>query len=535
MQGRINRRRFLLTSAGLGALSAWTLPGCGGSSETNAATIEPQLPPAPTPIPSPGPSPAPSPTPTPNPVPPPPGAPVVRSPYTPVIVETEIKNPSLYGWSAGPGLWNNCKHVRFAEYNGFLYQHSGDYSAGFPSQQRADYPPSAYWGDNQRQDMWRASLTPNASGRIEWELSQNFYHNYPWNGSSGRLSPEPQRGPFMPDAFGWVVDKRGDFWSGPWGSGYTGVTGDAAGLAPNYAAMFKWNMPGVHTNGIRLGDGWTLPTQDRLGIDVPNAARATGRTGESAYDPVTDAIYVVGHDYNDTQKRVTIQLRKFSCVPTNGKHTWTAIPLTVPISVLGAPSTYTYANVTWEHSNVAIAGRILFYPFLCEYGVAAGQGNAGANREKLRLARIVTVNLDTFEISSIGMPSTMPWWTRTWDGPETGLGYDPGVTGEKRAMRGVGTRLVLGPDQWHKMGVDPWIVSYDPATNTWTAFDPPTNPDWPNTLGSLAAVPSRGEAWLIGNGSVFGNNQAEIDFRNSRGLHVPLANSGRRIVKFRIY
>ena len=208
-------------------------------------------------------------SPTSNVVPPPPSAPVVRSAYAATIVETEIKNPSLYGWGSGPAFWNNCKHVRFAEHNGFLYQHSGDY-AGFPRQQRSDYPPNPYWGENQRQDMWRASLAPNATGRIEWELSQNFYHNYPWNGSAGRLSPEPQRGPFMPDALGWVVDKRGDFWSGPWGSGYTGVTGDAAGLAPEYAAMFKWNMPGVHSNGIRLGDGWTLPPQDRLGIDVSN-------------------------------------------------------------------------------------------------------------------------------------------------------------------------------------------------------------------------------------------------------------------------
>ena len=60
----------------------------------------------------------------------------------------------------------------------------------------------------------------------------------------------------------------------------------------------------------------------------------------------------------------------------------------------------------------------------------------------------------------------MPWWTRTWDGPENGLGYDPATAGEKRAMRGVGDRLVLGPDQWLKMGVDPWVVSYDPAANT---------------------------------------------------------------------
>ena len=47
-------------------------------------------------------------------------------------------------------------------------------------------------------------------------------------------------------------------------------------------------------------------------------------------------------------------------------------------------------------------------------------------------------------------------------------------------------------------------------------------------------MPSLGEAWLIGNGSIFGNDQAEIDFRNSRGLHVPKPDSGRRIVRFKI-
>lgn len=520
---RINRRRFLLTTAGLGMASAWALPGCGGSSEPSAApaAASPSLPPPPLPAPPPASGNTTSAS----------TAVVTRSPFTPVYVETEIKNPALYGWSAGPGIWINCKHVRFVEYNGYLYQHSGDYT-GFPSQQRPDYPPNDYWHESQRQDMWRASLTPNSNGRIEWELSQNYYHNYPWNGSSGRLTPEPQRGPFMPDAFGWVVDKRGDFWSGPWGPGYTGVTGDAAGFKPDYGAMFKWNLPGVHTNGIRLGDGWTLPTQDRLGIDVRDAPRASGRTHESAYDPVTDAIYVVGHDYDNVQKTVTIQLRKFSCVPVNGKHSWTAIPIPASLAALGAPATFTSANVTVEHSNVAIAGRLLCYPFLCEYGVPAGTGNAGVARDALRKTQIVTVNLDTLTVSSIPMPSSMPWWVRTWDGPEKELGVEPGVTGEKRVMRAVRDRLVLGPDGWHKIGVDPWVVSYDFGTNTWTAFDPPTTHDWPNTLGGMASVPSLGEVWLIGN--FVGLDQAETAFRNAHGLQVSLPTSGRRIVRFRI-
>jgi hypothetical protein len=129
------------------------------------------------------------------------------------------------------------------------------------------------------------------------------------------------------------------------------------------------------------------------------------------------------------------------------------------------------------------------------------------------------------------MPSTMPWWVRTWDGPEKQLGFDPGVTGEKRMLRAVGDRLVLGPGLL-KIGVDPWVMSYDFATNVWTAFDPPTTHDWPSTLGGMAAVPSLGEVWLIG--SFSGLDQADVAFRNAYGLHVQPANAGRRIVRFRI-
>jgi hypothetical protein len=298
--------------------------------------------------------------------------------------------------------------------------------------------------------------------------------------------------------------------------------------------MFKWRMPGMHTNGIRLGDGWSLPAQERLGIDVPNAPRATGRTNESVYDPVTDAIYVVGHDYDSTRRNVSVQLRRFSCVPVNGTHRWSAINIDVPIATLGAPASFTFANVTWPHNNVAIAGRLIFYPFVCEYGVSAGSGNAGTARDRLRKTQIVIVNVDTQAVSSIALPSNMPWWTRTWDGPEKELGQDPLTVGEKRAMRGVGSRLVLGPDHWQKIGVDPWLMSYDPSTQVWTAYDAPTMHDWPNTLGSLAAVPSLNEAWLIGNGAIFGAGQPTLDWRTAQGMHVPAANSGRRIIRFRI-
>ena len=70
---------------------------------------------------------------------------------------------------------------------------------------------------------------------------------------------------------------------------------------------------------------------------------------------------------------------------------------------MGAPSTFTSANVTWPHCNVAIAGRWLFYPFLCEYGVAAGQGNAGSSRDKLRLTRIVMIHLDRLDVTTIAL------------------------------------------------------------------------------------------------------------------------------------
>lgn len=469
-------------------------------------------------------------------------------------ISTQIKSPSLYGLSAGSNYWLNIKHQRVIEHNGYLYHASGDFQ-GWPfGAGKAGFPPNPAddpFGYDGRQDLWRAEISSAAlsAGLIEWELAQNAYHNYPWNGTSGHFGPGnpgggalPERGPYSPDALGWVVDKRGEFWMGPCTVGYTTTyKGEAAGQDPGYPAMFKWNLPGVHSNGVRYGNGWSLPAQDRLEIDVPvwggADAKGYGRPNDSAYDPLTDAIYVVAPQSSNSNKTFNFQLLKFSCVPNAGKHSWTKFDITIPMASLNAPAVFSSANNDYNIGSCAIVGRWFYFPFLVHYnGVSnpnfSGGGGVGA---VLRRSTLVAIHLDTRQVMPIPYPAQQNWWLRTWDGPLSDSYPHPPLTpGQNRQLRALNNKLICGPDGTLKIGTDPWLSVYDPATAAWTLYNPPTDHDWPGSLGTLVAVHSLNEAWLIGNLRTSNWDSTHKSWAQANGLHVPPDNAGRHVVRFKV-
>jgi hypothetical protein len=562
----MKRRKFLFTAAfGIGSTSGFGLIGCGGS---EALGSNPPVAAPPPPQGSPSPSPAPVPAP-----PPPAGSPPALPSGTGTI-DIEFKNASLYGVASGDAyIFKNIKHHRIIEYNGYLYLSSGDW-AGFPSRQLPDYPPSSNWGEAGRQEMWRASLTPNASGRIEWELANNFYHNYPWNGSSGHFAPEPQKGPYMPDAQGFTVDKRGDFWVGPFHTydSYSGLDGPAAGYSTTHSVMFKWNLPGVHSNGIRYGNGWTVPSQDRLwkpatsagDYDIAPSFDGTyshnwGRQGETAYDPVKDQVVTCA--FSATSSALRIQLFKFDCVPTAGKHLWHKTSTLIAPSALGGLSStaFTGLNASYSISNAAIVGRKFFSVCCFHYsGVAAGTGNWGTDNTTLRSAILIQVDLDTGAVSHVPWPAAQKWFLRAFDGPNgkdsygygmvgntainNGFGLTSSDAGQYRKIVGVNDKLVLGPGKYTQIKGgsfpgDAWIMVYDPATGTWQLWEPPTTHDWPFTLGNLVAVPSLGEAWLVGGiwgGDISTAHPTYQQWLANNNIHISQQSAGRRIFRFKI-
>jgi hypothetical protein len=377
----------------------------------------------------------------------------------------------------------------------------------------------------------------------------------------------------MPDALGFVVDKRGDFWAGPCNVGYSQVTGDAAGESFQYwAPMYKWNMPGLHSNGVRLGNGWSRPDQNRLknplsggtagvhfdvGVTTDSEMCGWGRPNTTAYDPVTDKLYVVGIQMSNTEIRVALywmSLDPAVVASQGGQYRWVRESLApLPLQSVGVSATVT-SNADWlgdrknaNVSNVAVVNGALYFSFVQTLGVTSG-GNY--NSTTLRKSWILSVDLTSKAVGWVPYPAAMDWWLRTWDGPLVALGAHPLTTAQYRSLKGVGNKLVLGPDAAsHNVTRDPWICVYDTVSKAWTLFDVPANysltnggHDWPNSIFSLVAMPSVGEVWLAGQGAIDGTaGDADDTFRQDNGLHNPKRFqstsgqwTGRRIIRFKV-
>lgn len=471
-----------------------------------------------------------------------------------------------------------------------LFLLGGDY-AGWPQGQRSDYPTTPYWSYSGRQDGWYMDVSTSVSGgTARWKLAQNYYHNYPWNGSTGYFGAgrpgggtEPQRGPLQPDAIGMFIDRRGQIWHGPSWSKYDQNFGTEIGgeTAHNFAAMYKWDMPDTYpSTGIRLGGsgdgtkGWRRPAQNRLALFTVNDTAGTYDVGDpsesfgyarpnaTAYDPVTDRAYVVGVSMNSTT--LTCSVYSMSLDPNvvsgqGGQYLWQRNhQASISTRRLGLKNVSSVQSPNDDMHNgdigsTLVIGDYLYFNWTASINVTSG-GNVTSTF--MRKAWLMRFRLSTQTLDYVPFPEQMNFWLSLWDGPlaAQGYAYDPnlyGTTGQYRNMKAVGTKIVVGPDFAHRVTRDPWICVYDTTTQTWSTWGAPADyaitnggHDWPKTIFNLHAVPSLGEAWLIGNTSP-GDDFGSVDdsFLATNGLHrrwwqmnvnAPGVQLGRRIIRFKV-
>jgi len=519
------------------------------------------------------------------------------------VVAQHPENPANTFGGNGLGPLRSIKHNVLIAAGDYVYLAGGDWDDHYPVNVSGSgtpgykietgtgfYPPGPKGPNTQngRQEIWRTQIsTAASSGTSTWSMVGNAYAEYPWREDLGHgFYDGAQRGPFMPDGTGMFVDRNGQIWMGPCDIGYDDLRGsEMAGNEPSFAAMYKWTPPGYNNtsvtgagvNGVALGNGWTMPNQSRLqafsignpGTDWDAGLNASGNVGWGrpnkgpAYDTTDHKARVVNVDNGGSQgNRVFyVHVSAFDCAPDgNGKHNWVRQTATVPIMQMGSPPQHvvTGINTGWGQGgigNTCQIERTLFFSLMVAYGVNDGSGNADyvgqPDTTSLLRGAIIAVDLNTFpaasSVSYIPLPQMMPWWLRTFDGPQSGDGHHPGTPGQNRGMVAVGNKLVIGPDSFHKVDTDPWIVVYDTVSKTWECFDPPayygiTNGghDWPNSLMALVAVPSLGEAWLCGLATLSDYGQY-TPYRAANNFHDPAAyyNStglwaSRRIFRFKV-
>lgn len=510
------------------------------------------------------------------------------------------ENPSadLSGYG---GMFQNIKHQGLLTVGSGttrkMYLWSGDWDYGYPQNTNySGYKSEAGGGvlGDGRQEIWMADISTSAlaspSG-IRWTMVHNGYHAYPWTGSQGYYNTA-QKGPQASDSLGMVVDKRGQFWMGPcdyndYLSGSANNLPEYRGADYSYAAMFQWNQPsitnntattGAGVNGVALGNGWTLPSQDRLqkstggtpvtdyDISASGAnssfgwGRVPGARG-SIYDSTNDRIYVISLGADAANKRVTVQLYGFNPDPAaaalnGGKYAWTKYPSkTINLREYGGPADNQYSGLNfggWGDNlkgNLSICpqmiGRKIYFVACFSYtgatnGLSIKRGD-GATDHHTR-GHLWSINVDTRDMewipfSQANWDNTRPegWWTRVWDGPDSWDAYLAGeglTPAQQRSLCAIGDKLIVGPDNWHKLNVDPWFQIYDTTRKVWTVSQPPTDHDWPNTLDALVAVPDLNEAWMVG--AFTGLGSSTRTFMSNHGMAIPPSNAGRRILRFKV-
>lgn len=475
---------------------------------------------------------------------------------------------------------------------------SGDWTDKWPSHNnRSDYPPIAagygFQNDDGRQEMWDADVSGipaiGTDGNIRFKLANNFYHDYPWSGSTGYSGVggfggvEPQKGPYAPDGLGFVIDKRGDYWMGPCNVGYTPDFGAANGESfTNWDPIYKWNKPGVHTNGVRYGNGWTRPNQTRLrnryastgyDIGVPGENPGWGRPNTTAYDPVNDCLWVVAVNVGVSggDASIGVVLYRFPCVPTGGTHTWERYPLTTVLAknVGGPYETVTGHSLTGSGGDGDICNTVycngsIYFTHLHHFWVSPNanwQNLSGYWSDTWKnVARILRVQLNpgnfaSSTVSWLPFPQAQNWWMRTWDGPNAAEAYAvggySGTPAQARSLKSVNNKLVMGPGPSSKVAVDPWISVYNTAgtPSAWVNSQPPASypltnggHDWPKSLFSVVAMPSLDEVWLAGNVSDDISPGGAVDnFHIAHGMHRRNAYEaasglfvGRRIIRLKV-
>lgn len=510
-------------------------------------------------------------------------------------LNVEARNPendsATWGAAGGGPFVAGMKHQKIFEKDGYLYLMGGDWSDGYPLS--LESPPSGYKTepinsatlDNCRQEIWRCSVADAVStGTATWRMVGNAYAHYPYVSALGRgYYNSFERGPMMPDGLQAFVDNSGQIWQGPCDDYYDYLYGlEISGQRNTYAPMFKWLTPeqrvalgqpvtnvvattGAGINGVALGNGYSLPNQDRImrpsypgveGTDYDTGLGAGGSYGWGrpnagpAFDATDNKARVVSVGLNHLSSPMTyvISVFAFNCTAVAGKHNWERTNITIPYYLLGGPSPsvlHSIALYSGGIGNTCQIGRKIYFSFLRHYVVTDNSGNVsveGGTKNVLKKASIVVLDIDNLTssgVSTIPLPESSPWWIRHFDGPDSDPGANVLTPGQYRSMVAVGTKLIVGPDRFTKIGVDPWLNVYDTATKTWTTFHPPTGNDWPNSLFALTPVPSLGEVWLIGC-ATGGDSPAAADPVEYAGLHDWRASAngglypGRRIVRFKV-
>lgn len=480
--------------------------------------------------------------------------------------------------TAGIGPLRSTKHTGLIVNGDYLYLWSGDWDDAYPvnSNTASGYKAEGTISQNGRQEIWRTQISDaRDTGTATWRMVSNAYAEYPWTGSAGYYAGTT-KGPFQPDGLGMFADSSGQMWMGPCDVGYNDLDGfEIAGQKTTYAAMYKWTQPGSNATGygdpdVALGNGWTLPNQSRLqiagtgtagvdydaGLESGSGCIGWGRPNKGpAYDASDNKARVVSVSSGGSQgaRTFSISVYSFNCTADGtGKHIWTRQTVSgVPIQQMGGPpqAITTGVNTGWGAGgigNTCQIGRTLYFSLMVQYTVNDGSGNYTTSVRNS--GQIIAVNLDTFpaasSVSYVPLPEKMNWWLRSWDGPDARAAAIHGPTGtfitpgQYRSMVAVGTKLVIGPDRWIKIGTDPWACAYDTARQIWTTSQAPTNSDFPNTLMGMVAVPSLGEAWLCGtpSGGDFDAATAATygwydpnTYYNQTGQW-----TGRRIVRFKV-
>ncbi|MCW5879707.1 MAG: hypothetical protein KIS91_02050 [Anaerolineae bacterium] len=434
--------------------------------------------------------------------------------------------------------WNNINPSNpatgapVAGSGGYVWQFGGDF-VGAPhvaSANVAGYPPvtGGTWNnDSSRQDCWRAKVE-EVGGAVEMDMSSNFCAFYPFQGGG----PDPASvslGPPAPDGVCAVVDKRGDFWVGP---GYARF--DSLITNPPVAAkrsgpcmpMFRFRMPGEHSNGVRMGNGWHEPAQNYL---LP-----TGTT------PVHDDDIFVGSNgtmsftgvsnnwggYDEKEDAVVIMARntfsnahfyKFPCLPTGGRHVWerTVVPRNKApwyafLNTLIRPGATPFAVNSNEPAEQWHGAHVVARDHLYVISQARGSGVAS------RVAYITKWNLRNLAEEPEYIPIPVQW-CRGWDAPdENGSQTWNGSVPEFRDIQLLGHLIVLSPayigvedTRLHQFVSDPWLCWYNLNTKKWTKGQSyaemktrePSLPDFGLSVfkfpkGGFCTVEETGEAWV---------------------------------------
>jgi len=438
-----------------------------------------------------------------------------------------------------PRIWKDTTGTTIAPQGaagGYVWIFGGDFSGvpftSFPT----TYPNHSRWiDDSARTDHWRVGTKEDpVTGRLIVEMASNGWYQY----GNASATVKPPSG----DAVGIVCDKRGDFWFGP---GYNRFS-DSLTQPDQPMAVMRFRLPLKHTDGIRKGDGWTLPPQNYLIANNSTYDAVTNPGGRqnaddlfigndpgsalfgsshvyTTYDPKTDAIVFMscGDRFNGA-------FYSFPCVPTAGRQVWTR--QTVSLSSAERSRLYAFLNSQTRPGATPFAesgpGTIVPSPFkvgaqhvINDHLYVLCVTNSGGGYNHNAVVWITKWNLRNLSEPPeyIALPS---FFCRGIDqvlGPadtvSDSLCQSPP---EFRDLLLMGHILAFGPPSDNVVDTDPLFYWYDTYRRKWTIgpsfaqikAEIPAIPDQPGRFGGFPtqrfagakgrawAVPETGEIWF---------------------------------------